>query len=139
MSSQPEPGLYHIISPVPSETSGDKLAMKFNGDNQPITVTPLLDYSNPAQHWILENFNELKCIIPRNNPDLKANWYESAIYTWAGGHPCWDIVAEQGYYFIQGGSSFWSIQNALNGALILTSHDKTGEKQRWIFSKVAPN
>ncbi|KAG8684641.1 hypothetical protein FRC09_015260, partial [Ceratobasidium sp. 395] len=49
MSSQPEPGLYHIYSRVLSK-DGDKLAMTSHGDNQPITVTPLLDYSNPAQH-----------------------------------------------------------------------------------------
>ncbi|KAG8771440.1 hypothetical protein FRC12_003610 [Ceratobasidium sp. 428] len=137
MSSQPEPGLYHIYSRVLSK-DGDKLAMTSHGDNQPITVTPLLDDSNPAQHWILENHSELKCIIPRNHLDLKANWRDSAIYTWAGGHPCWNIVADQGY-FIQGGESHWSIENADDGAPILTSHDKTGEKQRWIFSKVAPN
>jgi hypothetical protein len=43
----PAPGTYHIFSRVLDE-NGHKLAMTFNGDKEPITVTPL-DTSNTKQ------------------------------------------------------------------------------------------
>ncbi|KAG8736431.1 hypothetical protein FRC12_017610 [Ceratobasidium sp. 428] len=135
MSTQPEPGVYCIYNRVLSE-SGHQLAMTYNGDNQPITVTPL-DSMNTAQHWMIENYNENQFVIPRANPDLKANWEESVMYTRAGGHPCWTILQDKGY-FIQDGrrTTFWSIDDADDGATVRALHNAIGEKQRWIFYKV---
>lgn len=46
--SRPQPGTYVIYNRVASAT-GELLAMTFNGDQQPISVTPL-DSLNPRQH-----------------------------------------------------------------------------------------
>ncbi|KAG8776774.1 hypothetical protein FRC12_000701 [Ceratobasidium sp. 428] len=138
MSLPPEPGTYWIYSCVRNEMD-QKLAMTFNGEAKPITVTPL-EVSNSAQRvsiisvpagprevclltflkfikWIIENYHELQCVIPGSQKDLKANYGQTINTTGGDGHPCWIISPENNGYIIQDGkkSYFWGIESAADG------------------------
>ncbi|KAG9119626.1 hypothetical protein FRC07_005280 [Ceratobasidium sp. 392] len=138
MSTPPGPGTYQIYSRVLSP-SGEQLALTFNGSEQPITVTALESY-NPAQIWVIQNHNELQFVIPYSNQELKANYLEGTIGTRDGGHPCWGIRNDKGY-FIQDGERtiFWSINDAEEGAQVKPLHNSIGEKHLWILRPVGVN
>ncbi|KAG8772803.1 hypothetical protein FRC12_002882 [Ceratobasidium sp. 428] len=133
--SCPPPDTYIIYNRVLG-ASGRRLAMTFNGDKQPITVTPL-DPSNVKQHWVIEDYDShTQHVKPRERQDLEAGWGES-IYTLPLGNYVWNITSDNGYVIKDGGRSImWSINSATDKVSVVPIADSTGEKQRWVFHKV---
>ncbi|KAG9123323.1 hypothetical protein FRC07_015099 [Ceratobasidium sp. 392] len=110
--------------------------MTFNGDKEPITVTPH-DPSNSKQRWVIQNYdNNTQHVKPQERQDLEAGW-GATIYTLPVGNYVWNITSDQGYVIKDGGwSVMWSISSATNQASVVPVAEPTGEKQRWIFHKV---
>ncbi|KAG8716926.1 hypothetical protein FRC09_014989 [Ceratobasidium sp. 395] len=94
--SPPEPGTYWIYSCVRNEMD-KKLAMTFNSEGKPVTVTPL-DVSDSSQRWMIENYHDLQYVIPASHKDLKANYGETINTIGGDGHPCWIISPENDGY-----------------------------------------
>ncbi|KAJ2919756.1 hypothetical protein MD484_g655, partial [Candolleomyces efflorescens] len=129
------PGTYYIWSRV-ENAKGQRLAMTFNGNKQPITVTPL-DTSNSKQRWVIQDYKGdsrgLQHVKPKDDQTLEAGWGET-IYTLPVGNYVWGITQDNGYVIKDGDKSIsWSINDASNGVPVVPIKGSTGEKQRWVF------
>ncbi|CAE6417629.1 unnamed protein product [Rhizoctonia solani] len=139
---QLDPGVYMIYNRVLNHT-GQRLAMTFNGKDEPITVAPL-DISSPKQRWVIENYGydrrratTLQHVKPQTDQDLEAGWGKSIVVLPIGNY-VWGITKDGSAYTIKDGDKqiSWSIHSASQGSAVVPVEDATGEKQRWIFHKV---
>ncbi|KAH7335381.1 hypothetical protein B0J17DRAFT_669920 [Rhizoctonia solani] len=139
---QLDPGVYTIYNRVLSP-DGQRLAMTFNGKDEPITVTPL-DTSASRQRWVVENYGydrrratTLQHVKPQVDRELEAGWGKTIVVLPIGNY-VWGITKDGSAYTIKDGDKqiSWSIHSATQGAEVVPVQDVTGEKQRWIFHKV---
>ncbi|KAJ3487021.1 hypothetical protein NLI96_g3820 [Meripilus lineatus] len=132
--SRPTPGTYYIYNRV-HDSDGNQLAMTFNGNGRPITVTPL-DTGDSRQKWVIQNYDRrLQHIKPRDNQNLEAGWGDT-IYTLPVGNYVWSITKDDGYVITDGGNSIhWGIEGAYDGAAVIPSDKGGDEKKRWVFQR----
>ncbi|KAH7335382.1 hypothetical protein B0J17DRAFT_669923 [Rhizoctonia solani] len=139
---QLDPGVYMIYNRVLSPF-GQRLAMTFNGKDQPTTVTPL-DPSSPKQQWVVENYGydeeratSLQHVRPQTAQELESGWSDT-IFATERKNQVWGITKDGSAYTIRDGGKTvtWGIQTAAQGTSVVPLKDATGEKERWIFHKV---
>ncbi|CAE6434236.1 unnamed protein product [Rhizoctonia solani] len=134
-------GTYLIYNRV-QNAQGQRLAITFNGDQKPVTVTPV-GLRNTKQRWIIERFGPDHFggsgyrVVPEENPGLEVGWGK-AIFTQPMGSSNWSIYNEESGAIIKDCERrvSWSINSATDGAEVIPINDATGEKQRWVFHRV---
>ncbi|KAG8725803.1 hypothetical protein FRC11_001451 [Ceratobasidium sp. 423] len=139
--SELQRGIYVIYSRV-LNAQGQRLALTFNGDQKPITVTPV-ELRNTKQRWMIEKFGSDHFggvsyrFQPEGNPGLEVGWGK-AVFTQPMGSSNWSVCNEESGSIIRDcwRTVSWSINSATNGAEVVPIGDATGEKQRWVFHRV---
>ncbi|KAJ7054392.1 hypothetical protein C8F01DRAFT_1235197 [Mycena amicta] len=136
--SRPADGVYFIYNRALSP-QGEKLAMVFNGNQQPITVTPL-NTSATNQRWEIRTYDRTtQHVIPMDDKRLEAGW-GAKIYTLVQGNYVWNITHDNGYCIKDGGRTIsWSLCNPSDRDPVVPLSDYAGANQRWIFQKVDYN
>ncbi|KAG1900492.1 uncharacterized protein F5891DRAFT_1188400 [Suillus fuscotomentosus] len=138
MTQPLEPGTYVIVNKIPCPTD-ERLAITYNGPDQPLTVNIRTDSSR--QHWIVENYRHTdnsKYLVPVDATDFQAVWDADCARTFQKYNFVWIIQRTNSGYTIQDDTrtAFWGALDAVNNAPLVVGSDTGDEKHRWSFERV---
>ncbi|KAG1821252.1 hypothetical protein EV424DRAFT_1488299 [Suillus variegatus] len=143
MTKPPAPGTYVIVNKALSPTN-ERLAITYNGLNQPLTVNIKTDSSH--QRWIVQDHDQnTKSLVPVDATTLQAAWGEDCATARPAHSYVWTITeTDSGYRrvpprsFIQDGvgTAFWGVADAVDNAPLVAGSDTGDEKHRWSFERV---
>ncbi|OAX40927.1 hypothetical protein K503DRAFT_768162 [Rhizopogon vinicolor AM-OR11-026] len=133
---RPAPGVYAIVNRVLSPND-ERLAITFNGSDQPATATVRTD--SPAQRWVIADYDtRTQSVSPQSSQNLQAAWGSGFVTVLPAGNYVWTIRNTDTGYTIQDGgvTVFWGVANAVDGAEVTIGDGTGNEKQRWFFEKI---
>ncbi|KAG1790828.1 uncharacterized protein HD556DRAFT_1389172 [Suillus plorans] len=133
MTQPLEPGTYVIVNKIPCPTN-ERLAITYNGPDQPLTVNIRTDSSR--QRWIVEN--KTRSLVPVDATDFQAVWDADCARTIRKYNFAWIIQPTNSGYTIQDdtGTAFWGVLDAVNNAPLVVGYDTGDEQHRWSFERV---
>ncbi|KAG2090599.1 uncharacterized protein F5147DRAFT_25996 [Suillus discolor] len=134
--TKPPRGTYVIVNRVLSPTD-ERLAITFNGPEQPLTVNTRTDFSN--QRWIVQDYDQnTKSLVPVDATALQVAWGADCATVLPAHNYVWTIRETDSGYTIQDGgvTVFWGVANAVNNATVTIGTGTGDEKQRWFFERV---
>ncbi|EIW83809.1 hypothetical protein CONPUDRAFT_119225 [Coniophora puteana RWD-64-598 SS2] len=134
--SKPSPGRYVIYHRIQS-SSGERLAITYNGQNGYPTVNPLTYEDN--QIWIIQNYNDTtQSISPASNSNLQCGWGDNAVIVLPPQAYVWIIRNNASGYTIQDGGQtvYWGLDEAEEKQNVTIKQGEGGIFQSWILKQV---
>ncbi|KAG2051955.1 hypothetical protein BDR06DRAFT_915777 [Suillus hirtellus] len=136
MTKPPAPSTYVIVNKAFSPTN-ERLAITYNGLDQPLTVNIKTDSSH--QRWIVQDHDQnTKSLVPVDATALQAAWGEVCATALPAHTYVWTITETDSGYSIQDGvgAVFWGVADAVDNAPLVAGSDIGDEKHRWPFERV---
>lgn len=135
--SKPPAGTYVIVNKYPSPNDG-KLAITFNGSNQPLTANIRTD--SPTQRWIIRDYDaNTQSVTPVNATSLQAAWGSGYVTVLPAHNYVWTIRGQDngtGYTIQDGGVTvFWGVAVALNNTNVTIGSATGNDKQKWLLER----
>ncbi|KAG1861414.1 hypothetical protein C8R48DRAFT_774160 [Suillus tomentosus] len=112
MAKPPVPGTYVIVNEALSPTN-ERLAITYNGLDQPLTVNIKTDSSHQLDHDQNTNF-----LVPVDATALRAAWGADCATALPAHSYVWTITETDSGYTIQDGvgTAFWGVADAVDNA-----------------------
>ncbi|KAG1790827.1 uncharacterized protein HD556DRAFT_1445847 [Suillus plorans] len=136
MTKPPAPGTYVIVNKALSPNN-ERLAITYNGLDQPLTVNIKTDSSH--QRWIVQDHDQnTKSLVPVDATALQAAWGADCATALPAHSYVWTITETDSGYSIQDGvgTAFWGVADAVDNAPLVAGSDTGDEKHRWSFERV---
>ncbi|KAL4263776.1 CCL2-like lectin domain-containing protein [Pleurotus pulmonarius] len=127
-------GTYYIVNRMLSP-SGQKLALTFNGENNTVTVTPLINAHNQA--WAIRDHTDGKTqsVSPVSSPRLQIGMGSGVIKVLSPGGYVWTLRNTPSGATIQDGgvTVFWGLAEAQVDQPVAFGKEAANVHQRWVM------
>ncbi|KAG9224205.1 hypothetical protein CCMSSC00406_0004704 [Pleurotus cornucopiae] len=128
-------GTYYIVNHMLSP-SGQKLALTFNGENNTVTVTPLINATNQA--WAIKDYGDGKTqsVSPVSSPHLQIGMGSGVIKVLSAGGYVWTLRSTPSGATIQDGgvTVFWGLAHVQVDQPVTFGREAENANQRWVMT-----